>query len=104
MTSWWLRKWRRFQVIWNMLWNCGNMFRGRIGVKVIRRGSGQYRIWAGRSLRCEFLEGRLERVILELNLPLSPESVTHVGVHFKVNMNRANNWPLLGDVYLVGLL
>jgi hypothetical protein len=80
------------------------MFQGRIRVEVIRRGSGQYRIWAGRSLRCEFLEGRLERVILELNLPLSLESVTHVGVHVKANMNRANNCPLLWDVYPVGLL
>jgi hypothetical protein len=87
-----------------MFWNIWNVFQGRIRVKVIRRGSGWYRIWAGRLLRCEFLEGRLEQVILELNLPLSPEFVTHVGVHVKVNMNRANNCPLLQNVYPVGLL
>ncbi len=43
-------------------------------------------------------------VILELNLPLSLESSTHVGVHVKMNMNRANNCPLLQNVYLAGLL
>jgi hypothetical protein len=85
------------QNIWNMFW-------GRIRVKVIRRGSGWYRIWAGRSLKSEFQEGRLKQVVLELNLPLSLESVTHVGVHVKANMNRANNCPLLQNVYPVGLL
>jgi hypothetical protein len=80
------------------------MFQGRIRVKVVRRGSGRYRIWAGGLLRCEILEGRLERVILELNLPLSLESSTHVGVHIKTDMNRANNCPLLQNVYPVGLL
>jgi hypothetical protein len=87
-----------------MFRNIWNVFRGRIRVEVIRRVSGLYRIWAGRLLRCEFLEGRLERVVFELNLPLSLESVTHIGVHIKTDMNRANNCPLLRNVYPVGLL
>jgi hypothetical protein len=97
-TSRWIRRSR------NVFRNSGNMFWGRIRVEVIRRGSVRYRIWAVRSLRCEFLKGRLEQVILELNLPLSLESVTHVGVHVKANMNRVNDCSLLRNVYPVGLL
>jgi hypothetical protein len=84
--------WNMFLNKWDLLfWNIWNMFQGRIRVEVMRRGSGQYRIWAGRSLRCEFLECRLEQVILELNLPFSLETSTHVGVHVKANVNRTNN-------------
>jgi len=43
-------------------------------------------------------------VRLELNLPLSLKSSTRVGAHIKKNMNRANNCPLLQNVYPVGLL
>ena len=43
-------------------------------------------------------------VRLELNLPLSLESSTHVDVHVKMNTNRANNCPLLQNVYPVGPL
>src|ERR1700683_5788518 len=98
-TSRWIRRSRN--MFRNMFWNIWNMFQG---VEVMRRGSGWYGIWAGRSLRCEFLEGRLERVILELNLPLSLKSGTHVGVYIKANIARANNCSLLRDIYPIGLL
>jgi hypothetical protein len=80
------------------------MFQDRIRVEVMGRGSGWYGIRAGRLLMCKVLEGRLEQIILELNLPLSLESGTHVGVYVKANVNRANNCPLLRNIYSISLL